>query len=128
MEIQMQVANSENFINMLSEEKPVVCFFHSKKEDDKIPAIKQILVKLEKQLPLLPVYEFITDETPANKQLCETVEIVDKPVLVIYKNGNFSRYKDKQLNEKSIVAFLGNKNIYMEAEEKKEKVVIEADI
>jgi hypothetical protein len=126
MEIQMQVANSENFVNMLSEEKPVVCFFHRQKEDAQIPVIKQVLAKLEKQLPLLPLYEFVTDATPANQQLCDVIEIVDKPVLVIYKNGNFSRYKDKQLNEKSILAFLGNKAIYQETKEEKE--IIEVDL
>jgi hypothetical protein len=126
MEIQMQVANSENFVNMLSEEKPVLCFFHRQKEDAQVPVIKQALTKLEKQLPLLPLYEFITDATPANKQLCDIIEIVDKPVLVIYKNGNFSRYKDKQLNEKSIAAFLGNKSIYQETKEDQE--MIDADL
>lgn len=126
MEIQMQVANSENFVTMLSEEKPVLCFFHPQKEETQVIAVKQILDKLKKQLPLLPLYEFITDETPANKKLCEIVEIVDKPVIVIYKNGNFSRYKDKQLNEKSILAFLGNKAIYQEVKQEKEK--IEADV
>ncbi len=121
----MQVANSENFVNMLSEERPVLCFFHRQKEDTQVPAIKQILTKLEKQLPLLPVYEFVTDATPENKKLCDVIEIVDKPVLVIYKNGNFSRYRDKQLNEKSILAFLGNTAIYKEVKEEKEKIEVD---
>jgi len=121
----MQVANSENFVNMLSEEKPVLCFFHRQKEDTQVPVVKQILTKLEKQLPLLPVYEFVTDATPANQQLCDIIEIVDKPVLVIYKNGNFSRYRDKQLNEKAILAFLGNTAIYKEAKVEQEKIEVD---
>jgi hypothetical protein len=127
MEIQMQAVNSKSFINMLSEEKPVVCFFHRQKEDAQVPVVREILTKLEKELPLLPVYEFITDESPENKQLCDIVEIVDKPVLVIYKNGNFSRYKDKQLNEKSIAQFLGNKVIYMPKEPNKSQIEVDVD-
>lgn len=111
---------------MLSEDKPVICFFHRQKEDAQVSAIKTVLAKFEKELPLLPVYEFITDESPENQELCEIVEIVDRPVLIIYKNGCFSRYKDKLFTEKSISMFIGSKSTYQPKQST--KATIEVDV
>lgn len=122
MEIEMKAVNSKSFIGMLSEEKPVLCFFHRVKEDAHVPVIREIIKKLEKELPLLPVYEFVTDESPANQELVDVIEIVDKPVLIIYKNGCFSRYKDKLFNEKAVSQFLGSKTTYLPKEAKKVEV------
>lgn len=122
----MKPSNSKNFVSMLSEELPVVCFFHKKSDDVQIKKIKEILLKVEKQLPLLPLYEFVTDENPDNERLSEVMEIASNPVIIIYKDGCFNRYKDKKFTELEITQFIGGKKIYMPKEEK--KIELEADL
>ncbi len=122
----MQVANSKNFISMLSEDKPVVCFYYKKEDEAQVKKIKEALLKIEKSLTLLPLYEFVTNDNPDNERLCEEMGIVDRPLLVVYKEGCFNRYKDKQFTEDAILQFLGNKKIYMPKE--KSQKISESDI
>lgn len=123
----MKEANSKNFISMLSEDKPVMCFFHYKAEESQVKKIKEIVKAIEKKLPLLPAYEYIIDENPENQLLCDVMEVSSTPVLIFYKDGCFSRYKDKQFSEASIMQFIGNKKQYMPAEES-EKKKIDVDV
>lgn len=123
----MKEANSKNFISMLSEDKPVMCFFHSKVEESQVKKIKEIVSSIQKKLPLLPAYEYIIDESPENQLLCDVMEVSSNPVLIFYKDGCFNRYKDKQFSEASIMQFIGNKKQYM-IDEDKEKKKIEVDV
>ncbi|NCQ52259.1 hypothetical protein GW796_10310 [archaeon] len=109
----MKVSGSKNFIGMLSEDKPLLCFFHNKKEDKNIQKIKDILIKVKKELPLLPLYEYVVDDSDENQQLCDIVEINVLPILIVYKDGCFSRYKDKKFTEAEILKFVGNKRQYV---------------
>ncbi len=118
----MLTVNAKSFISMLSEEKPVVCFYHSKEEDENILKIKDVLKNIKKELTLLPLYEFIRDEDEENEYLCDVMEIAKYPILVMYKDGCFNRYKAKEFSEKEILKFLGNKTIYMPKELKKVEV------
>ena len=115
----MKTATSKDFISMVSEEKPAVCFYHKKEEDAQVKKTKEILLKIKKEYVLLPMYEFLTDANPDNEQLCEVLEIADRPMLIIYKDGCFSRYKDKKFTEKEIVKFIGNKRLYSPQEKEK---------
>ncbi len=122
----MLKSNHKNFISMLSEEKPVVCFYHVKEEDEQIKKIKETLAKVKKELPLLPLYEFIRDETEQDEHLCNVMEVTPYPVIIVYKNGCFNRYKDKNFTEKELLKFIGNKTLYSSIEEKaKDKIEVD---
>ncbi len=118
----MKIVNRKDFISMLSEDLPVLCFFHEKEEDGQIKEIKEILIKIENQLPKLKTFEYIRNLTEEDEELCDVMEIAKYPILVIYKGGNFSRYKAKEFSEKEILKFLGNTKIY---ENKTKEIEIE---
>ncbi len=120
----MLTANAKNFISMLSEEKPVVCFYHSKEDSDNenVIKVKEVFKNIKKELTLLSVYEFIRDGDEESEYLCDVMEIAKYPILVMYKDGCFNRYKAKGFSEKEILKFLGNKNIYIPKEPKKVEV------
>lgn len=118
----MKKANSSDFISILSETKPAMIMFYTseQEEDANVKKIKQTIKAVEKKLPLLNAYEFITDEDEQNAILCENIEVTQTPILIIFKDGCFSRYKNKGFTEKSVAAFIGNKRLY---EKPKEKVI-----
>jgi hypothetical protein len=121
----MKIVNRTDFISMLSENLPVLCFFHEKEENNQIKEIKDAILKIEKDLPRLKTFEFIRNATEADEQLCDIMEIATYPILVVYKGGNFSRYKAKEFSEKEILKFLGNTKIY---ESQKSKSEIEVEV
>lgn len=108
----MLAVDRNSFISMLSEELPVMCFFHDIKEDEQIKEIKALLNKIEDGLPKLKIYEFIRNKTEDDEYLCDVLEVAKYPILIFYKNGCFSRYKAKDFTEKEIIKFLGNTKIY----------------
>lgn len=105
----MKTATSQDFISILSTEKPSMVLFRYKKEE---PVFIKILNDLLKEYPLLESYEYIIDENEDNQILSEYLEIETTPVLIFYKNGNFHRYKDKHFSKKTLSLFLGSKKIY----------------
>lgn len=116
----MLAVDRKDFISMLSESLPVMCFFHDQKEDKQIKDIKEVLLNVESNLPKLKIYEFIRDKTPEDEYMCDIMEVAKYPILIIYKNGCFSRYKAKDFTEKEVLKFLGNTTIY---ENQKPKVI-----
>lgn len=120
----MELSNSKSFISMISQEKPVICFFHNQEKNEEVTKIKNILGNIKKKLPLLPLYEFIRDENEDNEYLCDVMEIATYPILVMYKNGCFNRYKSKNFTEKEILKFIGNKKLYVE-QKTEEKIEVE---
>lgn len=104
--------DASNFVSVISGDKPVLIFFHHKAQEAITKKINTNLLKIKKNLPLLPLYEFIVDETEENIILCDFVEINNAPVLIFYKDGCFSRYKAKDFSEKSLIEFIGNKKLY----------------
>lgn len=108
----MQEANSKNFIHLLTNEKPIMIFFHYKDETKEVDKIKSVLNELEKDFPLLPSYEYVIDANEDNKILAEHLEVDKTPVLTFYKNGSFNRYKDKLFTKKAIALFIGSKKLY----------------
>lgn len=117
----MKIADHTNFVSVLSEEKPVMIYFHHRADAAQTQKIKVILKAIEKELPLLPAYEYIVDDSQENQLLADFIEVTDTPVFIFYKNGNFHRYKDKTFTGKSISQFIGNKKLYSEKPEKPEK-------
>lgn len=113
----MDKVDHSNFITVLSEEKPVMIFFHHKADAAQTQKIKIVLKSVEKDLPLLPLYEYIIDQNDENQILAEYIEVIDTPVFIFYKGGNFHRfhiYKPNKFNKKVIMQFIGNKNLYIE--------------
>lgn len=108
---------SKDFIYVLTNEKPIIMFCHYKAEASESKKIKLVLEAIKKDLPLLPVYEFIVDETDANLELAENVGILKTPILLCYKNGSLSRYKDGNFSKNDILKFIGNSNIYKSKKE-----------
>jgi hypothetical protein len=115
----MKKADHTNFVSVLSEAKPVLIYFHHKADAAQTQKIKAILKSVEKELPLLPLYDYTVDATDENQLLADFIEVTETPVFIFYKNGNFHRYKDKIFTKKSISQFIGNKNLYTEKEVKK---------
>lgn len=112
----MKKADHTNFVSVLSEAKPVLIFFHHRADAAASQKIKTVFKTVEKELPLLPLYEYVVDQNEENQILAEYIEVTETPVCIFYKGGNFHRYKDKLFNKKSIMSFIGNKNIYIEKE------------
>lgn len=108
----MEQASYKNFVSVLSEDKPVMVFFHHKAEASQTQKIKDILKKIKKEMPLLPLYEYVVDENEQNQLLCDYIEVDQTPVLIFFKNGCFHRYKAKGFTEKSILQFIGSKTLY----------------
>lgn len=121
----MNTADHTNFISVLSEAKPSMIFFHHKADAAQTAKIKIILKAIEKELPLLPLYEYVVDANEENQILSEYIEVTETPVFIFYKEGNFHRYKDKNFTKKSISAFIGNKKLYSEQPLKEKSNIIE---
>jgi hypothetical protein len=113
----MNKAGYENFVSVLSEKKPVMVFFHHKADAAQTQKIKTLLKGIEKELPLLPAYEYVVDLNEGNQVLAEYLGLSNTPIIIFYKEGSFHRYKDKTFTKKSIMQFIGNKNLYVEASE-----------
>ncbi len=121
----MKNVNRKDFISMLSEDLPVLCFFHEKDADSsQVKEIRDTIIKIEGQLPRLKTFEFIRNLTEEDEQMCDIMEIANYPILIVYKGGNFSRYKAKDFSEKEIIKFLGNTKIY---ENKTQKIEVEVE-
>lgn len=103
---------SKDFIFALSNEKPIIMFCHYKAEASESKKIKNVLEQIKKDLPLLPLYEFIVDENDKNIELAENVGISKTPILLCYKDGSLSRYKDNNFSKTDVLKFIGNSNIY----------------
>lgn len=110
---------SKDFIYALSNEKPIIMFCHYKAEASESKKIKLVLEAIKKDLPLLPVYEFIVDENEANIELAENVGITKTPILLCYKDGSLSRYKDNNFSKSDVLKFIGNSNIYKDKQVKR---------
>jgi hypothetical protein len=108
----MKNAGHTNFIGILSEDKPVMIFFHYKEDESKTNKIKNILKDIEKDLPLLNIYDYLIDLDEANQTLANHLDVSATPLLVFFKEGSFHRYKDKLFTKPSILQFIGNKKIY----------------
>jgi hypothetical protein len=117
----MNKASYENFVSVLSEKKPAMVFFHHKADAAQTQKIKTILKGIEKELPLLPAYEYVVDASEGNQYLAELLGVSNTPILIFYKEGNFHRYKDKTFTKKSIAQFIGNKNLYQESSKEENK-------
>jgi hypothetical protein len=117
----MNKASYENFVSVLSEKKPSMVFFHHKADAAQTQKIKTILKGIEKELPLLPAYEYVVDASEGNQYLAELLGVSNTPILIFYKEGNFHRYKDKTFTKKSIAQFIGNKNLYQERSNEENK-------
>lgn len=115
----MLTADHTNFVSVLSEEKPVMVFFHELKTPANTTKIRDTLKEIKKVLPLLPLYEFVIDQDENNLALAEYLEFANLPVLIFYKGGNFHRFKPNNFTKKSILSFIGNRKPY---EEKTENV------
>ena len=103
---------SKDFIYVLTNEKPIIMFCHYKAEASESKKIKSLLEQIKKDLPLLPLYEFIVDENDKNLELAENIGILKTPILLCYKDGSLSRYKDTNFTKNDVLKFIGNSNIY----------------
>ena len=124
----MQVANTTNIVSVMSEEKPAMILFYSKEQEAEAKKIKTTVALIEKSLPLLNTYEFITDENSQNSIFTEYLELKKMPVLVFFKDGSFHRYKDKIFTRPSITHFIGSSKLYKPQETSDKPAKMEVDI
>lgn len=107
----MKIGKFEDFVSVISEELPSICLFHQ--NEDELIKIKPIVEKIEKEAPLLNVYTYSLEDKKI-RDLAEIIEVPETPALIVYKDGNFSRYKNKRLNDKEIRKFIGSLRKYNE--------------
>ena len=113
----MKIANHLNFVSIMSEEKPPMVFFHYKDETKESKKIKTTLALIQKELPLLSIYEFIIDENINNEIIADYMDLNKTPIVLFFKNGGFHRYKDKNFTKPSLMHFIGNKKLYKNVED-----------
>lgn len=119
----MQVANTLNIVSVISEDKPAMILFYNQEQEAEAKKIKTTIAQIEKSLPLLNTYEFITDMDTQNAFFAEQLELKKTPVLVFFKDGSFHRYKDKVFTRPSITHFIGSSKLYKpQAENTQEEV------
>ena len=116
----MNTADHTNFVSVLSEEKPVMVFFHRLSDATYAKKIKIELDSISKELPLLPLYEFVIDDNTENENLSEHIGVAKTPILIFFKHGNFHRFKIKGFTKPSILEFIGHKKPYKLPETSKE--------
>lgn len=92
--MEIQLIDHKGFISTLSQDAPSIILFRPQIEDKKkkVKTIKDTLNQLEK-MPKAYFYEFITDGSPENQNLCDLLEVSPGVSLVLYKNGCFNQYK-----------------------------------
>lgn len=117
----MKIADSRNFVSVLSEEKPPMVFFHYKAEAAQAKKIALTLNTIAKDLTNLPLYEYIIDQSEENQVLADYLDLNATPILLFFKEGQFHRYKDKNFTKKSILQFIGNNRLYKKVEETNEE-------
>jgi hypothetical protein len=115
----MKTADHTNFVTVLSEEKPAMIFFYYKAEESQANKIKQDIDSICLDLPLLPAYEYVIDDSAENHTLAEFVGVTKTPIIVFFKAGNFHRFKNKKFTKASIVEFIGHSKPYKEPETEK---------
>lgn len=102
----MEKINYSDFISAISNELGCFCLFY--KDINKAKKEIEILKKIKKKAPLLPLYSFHITESEENIRLCEEIEVPDSPVIIVFKDGKFSRYKNKKMSPKEIEKFIGS--------------------
>lgn len=117
----MKTADHTNFVSVLSEEKPVMIFFHYKTEEAQANKIKHELKGIVTELPLLPLYEYIIDDCEENQTLADFIGVTKTPILFFFKNGNFHRFKNKTFTQQSILSFIGHSKPYKHPEDETEQ-------
>lgn len=103
-------AQRTDFIDILAKNENAIFFFHSK-EDKSTPTVKKIKTQLKEiagESKDINVHLFVTDEDEATKQFSQVLELEGMPTMVIYKNGCFNRYKNKEFTAASIKKFIGS--------------------
>ena len=97
----MKTATSQDFISILSTEKPSMVLFRYKKEE---PVFIKILNDLLKEYPLLESYEYIIDENEDNQILSEYLEEIDKNLEIKRKKLEGVKAKIANAQESVIIS------------------------
>lgn len=103
-------AQRTDFIDIISKNENAIFLFHSK-EDKSSPAVKKIKTQLKEiagESKDINIHLFVTDEDEATKEFSQVLELEGVPTMVVYKNGCFNRYKNKEFTTASIKKFIGS--------------------
>lgn len=113
-------ATPKDFLGILAQNANAVFLFYAKEHKGTV-AMKKIRKQLDEVVATnseINIHIFVTDETTEAEQFSSVLEIDALPTLVVYKNGSFSRYKNKEFTAASIRKFIGSskKKAPLEAE------------
>ncbi|MEG1313959.1 MAG: hypothetical protein RSD40_06550 [Bacilli bacterium] len=102
-------ATHNDFIEILAKNEQAVFFFYSL-EDKNSVTVKKTNTELKKiaQETETNIHLFITDKDDKTKLFSEFLELDSIPTIVVYKNGTFNRYKNKDFGAASIKKFIGS--------------------
>lgn len=96
--------NSTGFIHAISQDSASIIIFRPKGADydKKVANIEKLASNLESSLPRIYFFEYITNESPENEYLAETLEISNGLSAVLYKNGCFKRYQTAPIDSNGL--------------------------
>lgn len=101
----------KDFLGILAQNTNAVFLFYSK-EHKNTPAMKKIKKQLDEIVEGnndINIHLFLTDGDAESEEFSNILEIDNTlPTLVVYKEGNFSRYKNKEFTIASIRKFIGS--------------------
>lgn len=98
-----------DFIEILAKNEQAVFFFYST-EDKNSVTVKKTNTQLKKiaEETNTNIHLFVTDTDEQTKEFSRILELDSIPTMVVYKNGSFNRYKNKDFGNASIKKFIGS--------------------
>lgn len=101
-------AQRTDFIDILSKNDNAVFFFYSNEEKNSatVKKVKTLLKDIAGDSKDLNVHLFVTDDTEAAREFSQHLELDTSPTVVVYINGTFNRYKNKDFTASSLKMFL----------------------
>jgi hypothetical protein len=117
-----EVSHKTIVSDVLSAEVPALVLFYNDEKNEDFKKIEESLTSIMKDLPKLPVYKMHTEKDENDADLSKNLGIKFAPVLVVFKNGEFNRYKyftkKERPTKKTIMGFIGKQvNMYKTEEQ-----------
>lgn len=101
-------ATHQDFISILSNNDEAIFFFHQEKDKQsaEVKKIKTSIKQIIDEGMKVNVHLFVTDATPEQEAFSDVLELDGIPTIVVYKNGSFKRYKNKDFAKDKLKKFL----------------------
>lgn len=117
-----EVSHKTMVSDVLSSDVPALVLFYNDEKNEDFKKIEENLTSIMKDLPKLPVYKMHTENDENDATLTKNLGVKFTPVLVVFKNGEFNRYKyftkKERPTKKTLMGFIGKQvNMYKTEEQ-----------